>query len=115
VPCDRFLQRDRDGRVLERLPIIWNGMVPDRQIVEHREFRIGPDDLPLLPNAPFPLSTPDGDPLPHGVVTRDLVHSFYNNQLQINGGRNDGFVAWGDSGALFMRYYGDGSANLRLW
>jgi hypothetical protein len=49
------------------------------------------------------------------VVTRDLIHSFYNNQLQINGGRNDGFVAWGDSGALVMGHYGDGRANLRLW
>lgn len=115
VPRDRFLQRDRDGRVFEKLPNIWEGMVPDRQIVEHRAFRIGPGDLPPLPNAPFPLSTPDGDPLPHGVVTRDLVHSFYHNQLQINGGLNDGFVAWGDSGALVMGYYGDGSANLRLW
>jgi acid phosphatase len=48
-------------------------------------------------------------------VTRDLVHAFYNNQLQINGGRNDGFVAWGDSGALVMGHYGDVSANLRLY
>src|SRR3546814_3227364 len=35
--------------------------------------------------------------------------------LQINGGRNDGFVAWGDSGALVMGHYGDNAANLRLW
>src|SRR3546814_6511360 len=68
-----------------------------------------------LPNAPFALSTPEGDPLPHGIVTRDLIHAFYNNQLQINGGRNDGFVAWGDSGALVMGHYGDNAANLRLW
>lgn len=115
VPRERFLQRDRDGRVLEKLPKIWEGMVPERQVVEHREFKIGPDDLSPLPNAPFALSTPDGDPLPHGVVTRDLVHAFYNNQLQINGGKNDGFVAWGNSGALVMGHYGDGSANLRLW
>jgi len=115
VPPERFLQRDRDGRVLERLPTIWEGLVPNRQTVEHRDYRIGPDDLPPLPNAPFALATPEGDPLPHGLVTRDLIHAFYNNQLQINGGRNDGFVAWGDSGALVMGHYGDGSANLRLW
>ena len=115
VPPDRFLQRDRDGRVLERLPTIWGGMVPNKQVVEHREYQIGPADLPSLANAPFALSTPDGDPLPHGLVTRDLIHAFYNNQLQINGGRNDGFVAWGDSGGLVMGHYGDGSANLRLW
>lgn len=115
VPRERFLQRDRDGSVLERLPKIWEGLVPEKQVVEHREYQIGPDDLPLLPNAPFALSTPDGDPLPHGVVTRDLIHSFYNNQLQINGGRNDGFVAWGDSGALVMGHYGDTRFNLRLY
>ena len=115
VPQERLLQRDRNGRVLDRLPTIWGGLVPEKQVVEHREYWIGPDDLPSLANAPFALSTPDGDPLPHGVVTRDLLHAFYNNQLQINGGRNDGFVAWGDSGALVMGHYGDGSANLRLW
>jgi len=115
VPPERFLQRDRNGRVLERLPKIWEGLVSDRQVVDHREYLIGPDDLPPLPNAPFALSTPEGDPLPHGLVTRDLIHAFYNNQLQINGGRNDGFVAWGDSGALVMGHYADGSANLRLW
>ncbi len=115
VPPERFLQRDRDGRVLEQLPTIWEGLVSTKQIVEHQEYLIGPDDLAPLANAPFALSTPEGDPLPHGLVTRDLIHSFYNNQLQINGGRNDGFVAWGDSGALVMGHYGDGSANLRLW
>ncbi len=115
VPAERTLQRDRDGKLLEKLPKIWEGLVPNKQVVEHRDYQIGPDDLPALPNAPFALSTPEGDPLPHGVITRDLVHAFYNNQLQINGGRNDGFVAWGDSGALVMGHYGDGSANLRLW
>ena len=115
VPPERARQRDRDGRVLDHLPPVWEGVVPVKQVVEHRDYLIGPGDLPALPNAPFALKTPDGDPLPHGVITRDLVHSFYNNQLQINGGRNDGFVAWGDSGALVMGHYGDVSANLRLW
>lgn len=115
LPPERALQRDRDGRVLDRLPRVWEGMVPDKQVVEHTEFLITEADLPERPNAPYALATPAGDPLPHGVITRDLIHSFYNNQLQINGGRNDGFVAWGDSGALVMGYYGDGRANLRLW
>jgi acid phosphatase len=115
VAPERALQRDRNGQPFDKLPKIWEGLVPDKQVVEHGEYQIGPDDLPLMPNAPFALKTPDGDPLPHGVVTRDLVHSFYNNQLQINGGRNDGFVAWGDSGALVMGHYGDTRAQLRLW
>ena len=115
VPPARTLQRDRDGRLLHKLPKIWDGLVPDKQVVEHREYHIGPDDLAPLANGPFALSTPEGDPLPHGLVTCDLIHAFYNNQLQINGGRNDGFVAWGDTGALVMGHYGDSSANLRLW
>ncbi|GGO89632.1 acid phosphatase [Stakelama pacifica] len=115
VPPEQSLQRDRDGSVLRQLPPVWEGMVPNKQVVRHREYQIGQDDLPILPNAPFTLKTPDGDPLPQGLVTRDLIHAFYNNQLQINGGRNDGFVAWGDSGALTMGRYGDNSANLRLW
>lgn len=115
VPPQRTVQLDRNGKPLPVLPRIWEGMVPEKQVVDHAEYMIGPDDLAPLPNAPFALKTPDGDPLPHGVVTRDLVHAFYNNQLQINGGRNDGFVAWGDSGALVMGHYADTRAQLRLW
>lgn len=114
-PPERLRQRDRDGRPLERLPPIWGGMVPHEQVVEHTRYKIGEGDLPSLPNAPFALATPSGDPLPHGVVTRDLVHAFYQNQMQINGGANDRFVAWGDSGALVMGHYGDAKVNLRLW
>ncbi|MBO9544597.1 acid phosphatase [Caulobacter sp.] len=114
-PVDRVAQRDRDGTVLAKLPPVWGGMVPHEQIVEHARYRIGEADLPEFPNAPFRLATPAGDPLPHGVVTRDLVHAFYQNQMQINGGANDRFVAWGDSGALVMGRYGDSAVNLRLW
>jgi len=115
VRPERYIQRDRDGRVLEHLPPIWDGLVPHRQVVEHREYLSDETACAALANAPFALTTPEGDPLPHGLVTRDLVHAFYNNQLQINGGRNDGFVAWGNSGALVMGYYADNAANLRLW
>jgi phospholipase C len=34
-----------------------------------------------------------------------LWHVFYQNQMQINGGKNDGFVAWADSGGLVMGHY----------
>lgn len=115
VPPERYRQRDRDGSVLAKLPPIWRGLVPHRQVVNHRSFELGEDALRDLPNAPFALATPDGLPLPHGVVTRDLIHAFYSNQLQINGGKNDGFVAWGDSGALVMGHYADSETNLRLW
>lgn len=111
----QYQQRDRDGSVLAELPPIWGGLVPDAQVVNHLTYQIGQSDLGPLPNRPFALATAAGDPLPQGVVTRDLVHAFYQNQMQINQGRNDGFAAWGDSGALVMGRYGDNSVNLRLW
>lgn len=90
----KAVQKDRDGTPLKTLPPIWDGMVPDAQVVNHRSYQIKQEDITGLPNAPFALRTPAGEPLPHGVVTRDLVHEFYRNQMQINGGKNDGFVAW---------------------
>jgi acid phosphatase len=44
---------------------------------------------------------------------RDLVQKFYQQQEQINGGRNDRFVEVSDAGALAMGYY-DGSS-LPMW
>lgn len=111
----RTVQHDRDGQPFKTLPPIWGGMVPDVQVVNHRSYQVKQEDVTGLPNAPFELKIQTGEPLPHGVVTRDLVHEFYRNQMQINGGRNDRFVAWGDSGALLMGHYGDAAVNLRLW
>ena len=112
---ERYRQLDRNGSVLKELPPIWNGMVPQKQTVGHRPYEILEKDITGLPNAPWALRTAEGKPLPMGVVTRDIVHRFYENQLQINGGRNDGFVAWGNVGAMLMGHYGDGAVNLRLW
>ena len=57
-----------------------------------------PDDLP---NAPFDLARfvkPEDR-------TGDLIHRFYHEQLQIDGGKMDRFVAWTDAGGLTMSYY----------
>ncbi|WP_323144547.1 acid phosphatase [Massilia phyllosphaerae] len=115
VPAAATAQRDRDGTVLGELPKIWGGMVPARQNIGGKDYLIKEDDIQHLPNAPFKLMDGAGKPLPEGLVTRDLVHAFYHNQMQINGGKNDGFVAWGDSGALVMGHYGETRKNLGLW
>ncbi len=39
------------------------------------------------------------------MTTNDLWHLFYQNQMQIDGGKNDRFVAYADSGALVMGHY----------
>lgn len=62
-----------------------------------------------LPNAPFLLDTTVSQ---EGMIP-DLVHRFYQNQLQINGGKNDRFVDISDENGLSMGYHDiSGSA---LW
>ena len=114
VPQERCVQRDRDGTLLTGLPPIWGGLVPTEQILESGRYQIGEGAITGLANQAFALRTPEGAPLPHGLITRDLAHLFYHNQMQINGGRNDCFVAWGDSGALVMGHYGDTASGMRI-
>jgi acid phosphatase len=108
-------QKDRDGSVLPTLPKVWGGMVPGRQDIGGNEYLIREDQVTGLPNAPYALKDLDGKPLPEGLVTRDLWHRFYQNQMQINGGANDGFAAWSDAGGLVMGYYGETHNKLGLW
>jgi acid phosphatase len=115
VPAAQAAQRDRDGSVLPTLPKVWGGMVPGRQSPGGREYLIGEDDIKDLPNAPFRLADAKGELLPGSVVTRDLWHRFYQNQMQINGGKNDGFAAWGDTGGMVMGHYGESATKLGLW
>ncbi|MBY0241107.1 MAG: acid phosphatase [Burkholderiaceae bacterium] len=111
----QYQQKDYDGSVLPALPKVWGGMVPDAQTIGGTKYLIAENDVTGLPNAPFKLTTPDGKPLPASVITRDLWHLFYQNQMQINGGKNDGFVAWGNTGGMVMGYYGDTASNLGLY
>ncbi|MEJ1966871.1 MAG: alkaline phosphatase family protein [Gammaproteobacteria bacterium] len=49
----------------------------------------------------------------HSIITRDLYHRFFENIMQIDGGKSDQYVAWADSGGLVMGYF-DGSRT-GLW
>ncbi|BDT67109.1 hypothetical protein os1_12780 [Comamonadaceae bacterium OS-1] len=114
-PAD-YQQRDRDGSLLATLPPTWSGVNQiGSQAVEGVAYAAGTQYQTNLPNAPYVLKGPQGEALPLGLVTRDLVHAFFRNQMQINGGKNDGFVAWGDAGGITMGYYGDTAYHLRLW
>jgi len=113
-PAD-YQQRDYDGSVLPTLPKIWGGLVPTPQDIGGKRYEVKEEHIQNLPNAPFKLTDAEGKPLPESVITRDLWHLFYQNQMQINGGKNDGFVAWGNTGGMVMGHYGETSKNLGLW
>ncbi|HEX6653325.1 MAG TPA: acid phosphatase [Thermoleophilaceae bacterium] len=59
-------------------------------------------------NAPFSIDTY----VPPDKKTRDLVHRYYQNQVQIDGGRNDKFAIASDAKGLSMGVYD--TANLPL-
>ena len=97
-------QQDRDGTVLSALPPTWGGVTmpgQDRTVTQAQSMG--------LPNAPFDVATAfrtsSGVTLDSRTVTRDMYHRFFENQMQIHGGANDQFVAWGDSGGLVMGYF----------
>lgn len=94
-------QVDTDGSALPRLPDVWMG-----------KPLVADSGYPRLPNQPFRL---DGAPVqkPYSVETRDLVHRFYQNQEQIDGGKMDRYAAVSDAGGLTMGHY-DGSV-MQLW
>ena len=106
-------QRDIDGSVLPVLPPIWNGLTaPGQAQTVTQAQTVG------LPNQPFQIDGPNalggrGIAVPISVTTRDLVHRYYSNIMQIAGGRNDRFAAYSDAGGLAMGYY-DGS-DMALW
>jgi acid phosphatase len=104
-------QLDRDGTtVLTTLPPVWNGLTrPGVSPV------ISEAMTENLPNSPFAIDDPAGFNLPISAATHDLVHRFYQNQMQIDGGKNDKFVAFGDAGALQMGHYAQNASALPLW
>jgi acid phosphatase len=109
-----IIQVDRDGKPMPGLPAIWGG--------------IGNKVLQGAPLAPVPLtegqtavflkgfnhpydvadlyrSVGSFDSHPLRYTNRDLWHRFYENQMQINGGANNMFAAWSDSGGMTMGYF----------
>jgi acid phosphatase len=97
-------QRDRDGTILATLPPAWGGVTASgsNPVVTQAES-VG------LPNAPFSIehayTAQSGVTLSTSAVTRDLWHRFYEHQMQIDGGKNDGYAAWSDAGGLAMGHY----------
>jgi acid phosphatase len=111
-----YLQLDRDGStVLPHLPQVPGGWLLSDQTVNGTIYPASQQYQTQLSNAPFALKGPKGEHLPTSLITRDLWHVFYQNQMQINGGKNNMFVAWANSGAFTMGHYANAHYELRLW
>jgi acid phosphatase len=102
-------QKDYDNSTLPVLPPTWGGMTAAGQSLVITQAQTA-----NLPNKPFQIDDANSPiAMPQSVISRDLVHRFYNNQMQINGGANDKFAAYSDAGGLTMGYY-DGS-KMKMW
>ncbi len=87
----QYRQLDRAGTVLKELPPVWDGLTAKGVVPPVTQAQ-----TEHLPTAPFAIDDPKGFNTPLSVVTHDLWHRFYQNQMQIDGGKNDKFVAFAD-------------------
>ena len=106
-------QVNRDGSTLPVLPPSWNGLTAAGQTPAVTQLQT----TNVWPNAPFQIDAPTDQygygTLPNSIITRDLYHRFFENQMQVDAGKNDMFAAWGDSGGTVMGNF-DGSKT-QLW
>ena len=93
-------QVDRQGKPFATLPPVIDTLakppVPDPRFPDH------------LPNGPFRI---DGY-VSMEQKTPDLIHAFYQEQLQINNGRMDSYVAWSNAASLVMGWFDASETNL---
>jgi acid phosphatase len=103
-------QKDRDAgnTVLAKLPQTWGNVTAAGQVPVVTQAQSA-----NLANKPFAIESAFGTPLSVLTITRDLYHRFFEEQMQINGGANDKFAAYADSGGLVMGYF-DGS-QMAMW
>ncbi len=86
-------QVDLKGNLLKSLP---------QPVIEEKKKREADDRFPKdMPVGPYDLS----NYVPVTGVTGDLVHRYYQEQVQIDGGKMDKFVAGSNNGGLVMSYF----------
>jgi acid phosphatase len=71
---------------------------------------IGPNDTTCPPNPLVAFSSPSSDGWKKGTgspggCTRDIVHRFYQEQFQLNGGHQNRYQLGSDAAGLVMGYY----------
>jgi acid phosphatase len=97
---EQTTQIDHDGKPLPHLPPVFSHGRPDPRFPQN------------LPNGPFRVDAPPVD-WRMDQVGPNPIHSYWQSIEQINGGKNNKFVAMTNVGAWTMGYY-DGSA-LKVW
>jgi phospholipase C len=90
---DTVRQVDKDGQLYAALP----ASLDNRRSPATPDPRIPPN----LPVAPFDL----GAYIAPGELSGNPLHRYYQHIFQIDGGKLDKFVAWGNTGGLAMSYY----------
>jgi acid phosphatase len=103
-------QRNLDGSVMMELPPVWGGLTATGVTPPITEAQ-----TQHLANKPFAIDDPKGFNAPLDVITRSPWHLFYQHQMQLDGGKNDQFAAYADTGSLVMGYYNTNAAKLPLW
>lgn len=116
-------QLAQDGRPFTALPQndvnltsppLENLVQDQRHGVTASAFRNGPFNLDRHITASDTTCAPEGQSAPHGVekgkglpggCTEDLVHRFYQEQFQINGGKQNRYVQGSDALGLVMGHY----------
>jgi phospholipase C len=91
---EQLLQVDKEGQAYKILPAPLAAPV---NAVRNPDQRFPAE----LPNRPFLLNTfvsPDDK-------TGDMIHAFYREQYQIDGGKMDRFATWSDGAGLAMGYW----------
>src|SRR5262249_48326081 len=89
-------QLDKSGNPLTTLPPVKG---PDGKL----DPRF-PTNLPVQPYNSVPYLTQDAGPNDPAGLTGDMIHRFYTEQQQLDGGKNDKFVSWSDNGGLVLSH-----------
>lgn len=106
----QMTQLDRNGTPLTELPpIAGNGLTDPSDPTQ-----VPTEETRGHPNAPYALDDTAGYDVGLNYKLHDLVHRFYQNQMQINHGQNNMFAAWSDAGGEVMGHF-DTSDSMALW
>jgi acid phosphatase len=93
-----------------KLPQTWGGVTASGNTDDKGNLRtVTQAQSDNLPNAPFRIETAftaeSHLKLTTTDTTRDLAHRFFENLMEINGGTNDTYAAWLDTGGLTMGHF----------